>query len=67
MGHSAVRRVVMGQDATRREATADEIAAMQALIRDGIEAGAIGFSSSWSSTHNDTEQNMVPSRYAVAR
>jgi N-acyl-D-aspartate/D-glutamate deacylase len=65
VGHSAVRRVVMGQDATRRAATPDEIAAMQGLVRDGIEAGAIGFSSSWSSTHNDTEQNMVPSRYAT--
>ena len=34
------------------------------LLRDGLAAGAIGFSSSWSTTHNDTEQNMVPSRYA---
>jgi N-acyl-D-aspartate/D-glutamate deacylase len=64
VGHSAVRRVVMGQDATRREATADEIVAMQSLVHESIEAGAIGFSSSWSTTHNDTEQNMVPSRYA---
>ncbi len=65
VGHSAVRRVVMGADATRREATDDEIAAMCALVRAGLTAGAIGFSSSWSSTHNDTEQNMVPSRYAT--
>ena len=65
VGHSAVRRVVMGPDATRREATPDEIAAMQALVHESIEAGAIGFSSSWSTTHNDTEQNMVPSRYAT--
>jgi N-acyl-D-aspartate/D-glutamate deacylase len=64
VGHSAVRRVVMGRDATRRNATAPEVASMQALVRDGLEAGAIGFSSSWSTTHNDTEQNMVPSRYA---
>lgn len=64
VGHSAVRRVVMGPDATRREATDDEIAAMCALVRAGLEAGAIGFSSSWSTTHNDTEGHMVPSRYA---
>jgi N-acyl-D-aspartate/D-glutamate deacylase len=64
VGHSAVRRVVMGADATRREATPDEIAQMCALVRDGLEAGAIGFSSSWSTTHNDTEGRMVPSRYA---
>ena len=64
VGHSAVRRVVMGEDATKREATEDEIAMMCGLVRSALEAGAIGFSSSWSTTHNDTEQNMVPSRYA---
>lgn len=64
VGHSALRRVVMGADATKRAATADEVEAMCTLLRTGIEAGAIGFSSSWSTTHNDTEQNMVPSRYA---
>ncbi len=63
VGHSALRRVVMGEDATRRTATPDELAAMCDLLRAGIEAGAVGFSSSWSTTHNDTEQNMVPSRY----
>lgn len=65
VGHSALRRVVMGQDATRRAATTAETEAMCGLLRAGLEAGAIGFSSSWSSTHNDTEQNMVPSRYAT--
>lgn len=64
VGHSAVRRVVMGPDATRREASEAEVQAMCELVRAGLEAGAIGFSSSWSTTHNDTEQNMVPSRYA---
>jgi N-acyl-D-aspartate/D-glutamate deacylase len=64
VGHSALRRVVMGADATRRAATADEVTKMCGLLGDGLTAGAIGFSSSWSTTHNDTEQNMVPSRYA---
>jgi len=64
VGHSAVRRVVMGPDAKRRTAEAHEIDARRDLLRAGLAAGAIGFSSSWSSTHNDTEQNMVPSRYA---
>lgn len=64
VGHSAVRRVVMGPDATRREATDDEIGQMCSLVRAALEAGAIGFSSSWSTTHNDTEGRMVPSRYA---
>ncbi len=64
VGHSALRRVVMGDDAVRREATPDEVTAMQALLRAGLEAGAIGFSSSWARTHNDPMGNMVPSRYA---
>jgi N-acyl-D-aspartate/D-glutamate deacylase len=64
IGHSALRRVVMGADATRREATAAEIDQMQALLRAGLEAGGIGFSSSWSRAHNDYEGGMVPSRHA---
>jgi N-acyl-D-aspartate/D-glutamate deacylase len=64
VGHSALRRVVMGPDATKRFATDEELAQMVTLLRDGLEAGAIGFSSSWSTTHNDAESNMVPSRYS---
>ena len=64
VGHSALRRVVMGEDSVRRACTGDELEAMKALLRDGLEAGALGFSSSWSRTHNDPMGNMVPSRYA---
>src|SRR6478672_11960002 len=64
VGHSAIRRVVMGEESVGREATPDEIAAMQALLRAGLEAGGLGFSSSWARTHNDAEGHMVPSRYA---
>ncbi len=44
VGHSGVRRYVMGQAAQEREATPEEIQAMQAEIRKGILAGALGFS-----------------------
>ena len=54
----------MGVSATERAATEDEIRSMQELLRDGLNAGGIGFSSSWSRTHNDPQGNMVPSRYA---
>jgi len=64
IGHSALRRVVMGRDATRREATAEEIDRMRALLHAGLEAGGMGFSSSWSRAHNDYEGGMVPSRHA---
>src|SRR5580698_1951382 len=36
-GHSAIRRVVMGQEATAREATMDEIAAMERLLHEGLD------------------------------
>ena len=64
VGHSALRRVVMGPQATARESTEEELAAMSRLLHEGIEAGGIGFSSSWARTHNDADQNMVPSRHA---
>ena len=41
VGHSTVRREVMGDDYERR-ATPDEIARMQVLVREGMEAGAWG-------------------------
>lgn len=63
VGHSAIRRVVMGPDATLREATPDELAKMETLLRDGLAAGGLGFTSSWARTHNDAEGRMVPSRY----
>lgn len=65
VGHSAVRRVAMGSESVGRPATDHEVAKMQALLRAGFEAGALGFSSSWARTHNDAEGNMVPSRYAT--
>ena len=44
VGHSGVRRYVLGEAAQEREATPEEIEAMKRLVRDGILAGALGFS-----------------------
>ena len=66
VGHSTIRRVVMGDAATQRSATTDEIEAMQGLLRRGLEAGALGFSSSWCPTHVDANGDPVPSRWASA-
>lgn len=65
VGHSALRRVVMHDDATTRAATPEEIDAMVALLREGLRAGAVGFSSTWSPSHNDHTGHPVPSRAAT--
>jgi N-acyl-D-amino-acid deacylase len=46
MPHSPVRLTVMGEAAYSREATPEELEAMKQMVREGLEAGAIGFSSS---------------------
>jgi N-acyl-D-aspartate/D-glutamate deacylase len=56
----------MGEEAVAREATADEIAAMRALVREALEAGALGFATSKSPTHVGYGGNPVPSRAASA-
>lgn len=63
VGHSALRRVVMHDDANRREATQDEIDQMCNLLRDGLRSGGLGFSSTWSPSHNDHTGVPVPSRH----
>jgi N-acyl-D-aspartate/D-glutamate deacylase len=65
VGHSTMRRAVMGEAANQREATSDEIEAMKALLRDGLAAGGLGFSSSLTVSHNDGAGDPVPSRFAA--
>ena len=66
VGHSAVRRVVMGEAASQREATAEEVESMRELLGASIAEGGLGFSSSWAATHNDFTGGAVPSRFASA-
>jgi len=64
VGHSALRRRVLHEEATTREATPEEVARMGALLREGLQAGGLGLSSSWSITHSDHTGGPVPSRFA---
>jgi len=64
VGHSSVRTYVMGADAARREASGDEIASMQAIVRDAMAHGAVGFASSTSPAHNGEGGLPMPSRLA---
>jgi len=64
VGHCAVRRHVMGDDASERTATPDEIAAMQALVRAALRDGAMGFTSSQLDLHVAHDGRGVPSNHA---
>jgi N-acyl-D-aspartate/D-glutamate deacylase len=64
VGHSALRRVVMGERAVGQEASEAELAEMVELLRTSLEEGGLGFSSTVSPTHNDGDGNPVPSRHA---
>jgi N-acyl-D-amino-acid deacylase len=62
-----VRTYVMGEDATQRAATEAEIEQMRAIVREGMQAGAIGFATSTSPAHNGEGGVPMPSRLADER
>ena len=64
-GHSAIRRVVMGERAVGHQATVDELEQMKRLLARCLEEGAMGFSSTIAITHNDSDGKPVPSRHAT--
>jgi N-acyl-D-aspartate/D-glutamate deacylase len=65
VGHCSLRRVVMGEAGSDRPGTPEEVEQMRDLLRAGLRAGALGFSSSLSATHNDAAGRPVPSRHAT--
>ncbi|MCG8598380.1 MAG: amidohydrolase family protein [Kiloniellales bacterium] len=67
IGHSALRSYVMGADAVERAAAEDEIAAMGAIVREAMQAGAVGFATSTAPQHNGWGGRPMPSRLADDR
>lgn len=65
VGHIAVRHRVMGEDAVERAATAEEIAKMKELVREGMNAGAVGFSTNQNPRHIREDKKPVASRLAA--
>jgi N-acyl-D-aspartate/D-glutamate deacylase len=65
VGHSALRTYVMGERAFTDEATADDVTAMAAELRDALAAGAWGFSTSRTMNHETSDDRPVASRLAT--
>ncbi len=65
VGHSTLRRFVMGERAVGGVADAGDIDAMEAALHTALEEGALGFSTSQVHTHNDGDGQPVPSRAAA--
>ena len=64
IGHSALRMYVMGKRALSEPATEEDLTRMAAAVREAIRAGAMGFSSSRSTTHVTPDNTPVASRVA---
>jgi len=64
IGHSALRMYVMGKRALGETATEDDLVRMTAAVKEAIHAGAMGFSSSRSTTHVTPDNTPVASRIA---
>ncbi|MEE2783105.1 MAG: amidohydrolase family protein [Pseudomonadota bacterium] len=64
--HGAIRAYVMGERCNTQEdlPTEAELSEMQALVREGIKAGAVGFSSSRTWLHKDKYGVHVPGTFA---
>ncbi len=65
IGHSALRTYVMGERAFDEPAREDDLRAMERELRDAIRAGAIGFTTSRSPSHETPDRRPVASRLAT--
>ena len=64
VGHSALRTYVMGERAFEERASEDDVAAMQRELTAGMEAGAMGFTTSRTLNHQTSDDRPVASRLA---
>ena len=66
--HAALRFYVMGERGADHEVvpTAAEIETMGCLVRDGVRAGALGFSTSRTKNHRASDGRFTPSLTAIA-
>jgi N-acyl-D-aspartate/D-glutamate deacylase len=64
IGHSALRTYVMGERAFSDAASEDDVRKMQHLVKEAVQAGAIGFSTSRTFNHLTADDRPVASRLA---
>jgi N-acyl-D-aspartate/D-glutamate deacylase len=64
VGHSAVRLYAMGADCSERAATDAELEIMRGLVRDALEAGALGLSITRNMNHFDIAGKRIPAACA---
>jgi len=65
IGHSAVRYYVMGDECQGRAPTQDETRDMQEIVREAINAGALGLSVSRNRGHYDPQGELIPAIWAT--
>ena len=66
VAHGAVRAYVMGERGAKNEpASSDDIAKMADIVREAIEAGALGFSTSRTLVHRAVDGEPVPGTFAA--
>ncbi|MFO1349319.1 MAG: amidohydrolase family protein [Gammaproteobacteria bacterium] len=64
VGHSSVRTYVLGEDASKRTASIAEVAEMKRIVKEAVQAGAVGFATSTLEQHNGENGVPMPSRLA---
>jgi N-acyl-D-amino-acid deacylase len=65
MGHCALRQFVMGNAAMERAATPAEIQQMKEILKAGVHAGAMGFSTNQNPVHMFADGTPIQSRFAT--
>ena len=64
VGHSAVRLYAMGEDYSKRDATDAELETMRRIVRESLEAGALGLSITRNMNHFDIAGTRIPAASA---
>ena len=65
MGHCALRQFVMGEASIERAATPAEIHQMKEILKAGVRAGAMGFSTNQNPVHMFADGTPIQSRFAT--